>query len=78
MRSRAKATAQCCDVHATVQIHVLVLRLSVAADVRLMTMLLDSYAKCSDLASAQMVFDEVSANGDLNLAVFVNPDLNLA
>jgi pentatricopeptide repeat protein len=32
----------------------------VAADVRLMTTLLDSYAKCGDLASARKVFDEMS------------------
>jgi pentatricopeptide repeat protein len=55
-----KATARCCDAEATVQIHALVLRLGVAADVRLMTTLLDSYAKCGDLASARMVFDEMS------------------
>jgi pentatricopeptide repeat protein len=54
-----KATARCCDAEATVQLHALVRRLGVAADVRLMTTLLDSYAKCGDLASARMVFDEM-------------------
>jgi hypothetical protein len=32
----------------------------VAAYARLMTTLLDSYAKCDDIASVQMVFDEMS------------------
>jgi pentatricopeptide repeat protein len=38
----------------------MVLRLSMATDIRLMTTLLDSYAKCGDLVSTQMVFDEMS------------------
>jgi hypothetical protein len=37
-----KATARCCDAEATVQFHALVRSLGVAADVRLMTTLLDS------------------------------------
>ena len=54
-----KATARCSDATATIQLHALVLRLGVAADVRLMTTLLDSYAKCGDLPSARKVFDEM-------------------
>uniref|UniRef100_A0A0E0J8R9 DYW domain-containing protein n=1 Tax=Oryza nivara TaxID=4536 RepID=A0A0E0J8R9_ORYNI len=55
-----KASARCSDAHTTVQLHALVLRLGVAADVRLLTTLLDSYAKCGDLASARKVFDEMT------------------
>ncbi|KAJ1277798.1 hypothetical protein BS78_04G030500 [Paspalum vaginatum] len=52
-----KAAARCSDALATLQLHAILVRLGVAADVRLMTTLLDSYAKCSDLASARKVFD---------------------
>ncbi|KAL6605909.1 hypothetical protein ACP70R_041562 [Stipagrostis hirtigluma subsp. patula] len=55
-----KASARCSDAAATLQLHALVLRLGVIADVRLMTTLLDSYAKCGDLTSARQVFDEMS------------------
>ncbi|EER89465.1 hypothetical protein BDA96_10G111800 [Sorghum bicolor] len=55
-----KATARCSDAFATLQLHAILVRLGVAADVRLMTTLLDSYAKCGDLASARRVFDEMS------------------
>jgi pentatricopeptide repeat protein len=54
-----KAAARCCDALATLQLHAILVRLGVAADVRLMTTLLDSYAKCSDLPSARKVFDEM-------------------
>ena len=54
-----KATARCSDAFATLQLHAILVRLGVAADVRLMTTLLDSYAKCGDLPSARKVFDEM-------------------
>ncbi|CAN6208182.1 unnamed protein product [Urochloa humidicola] len=54
-----KAAARCSDALATVQLHAILVRLGVAADVRLMTTLLDSYAKCGDLLSARKVFDEM-------------------
>ncbi|CAN6198241.1 unnamed protein product [Urochloa humidicola] len=54
-----KAAARCSDALATVQLHANLVRLGVAADVRLMTTLLDSYAKCGDLLSARKVFDEM-------------------
>ncbi|RCV20920.1 hypothetical protein SEVIR_4G096200v4 [Setaria viridis] len=54
-----KATARCSDALATLQLHAILVRLGVAADVRLMTTLLDSYAKCGDLPSARKVFDEM-------------------
>ncbi|CAL5046935.1 unnamed protein product [Urochloa decumbens] len=54
-----KAAARCSDAVATVQLHAILVRLGVAADVRLMTTLLDSYAKCGDLPSARKVFDEM-------------------
>ncbi|CAN6173112.1 unnamed protein product [Urochloa humidicola] len=54
-----KAAARCSDALATVQLHANLVRLGVAADVRLMTTLLDSYAKCGDLPSARKVFDEM-------------------
>uniref|UniRef100_A0A0D9WNI7 Pentacotripeptide-repeat region of PRORP domain-containing protein n=1 Tax=Leersia perrieri TaxID=77586 RepID=A0A0D9WNI7_9ORYZ len=55
-----KASARCGDAPTTVQIHALVVRLGVAADVRLLTTLVDSYAKCGDLVSARKVFDEMT------------------
>nr|CAB3467533.1 unnamed protein product [Digitaria exilis] len=55
-----KAAARCSDALATLQLHATLVRLGVAADVRLMTTLLDSYAKCGDLPSALKVFDEMS------------------
>ncbi|VAI84410.1 unnamed protein product [Triticum turgidum subsp. durum] len=55
-----KASARCSDGPATIQLHALVLRLGCTADVRLITTLLDSYAKCDDLASARKVFDEMT------------------
>ncbi|CAM0913636.1 unnamed protein product [Alopecurus aequalis] len=55
-----KASARCSDGPTTLQIHALLLRLGCAADVRLITTLLDSYAKCGDLSSARKVFDEMT------------------
>nr|CAB3470079.1 unnamed protein product [Digitaria exilis] len=55
-----KAAARCSEALATLQLHATLVRLGVAADVRLMTTLLDSYAKCGDLPSARKVFDEMS------------------
>jgi len=54
-----KATARCSGAFAMLQLHAILICLGVAADVRLMTTLLDSYAKCGDLPSARKVFDEM-------------------
>jgi pentatricopeptide repeat protein len=54
-----KASARCSDGTATLQLHALVVRLGCTPDVRLMTTLVDSYAKCGDLGSARKVFDEM-------------------
>ncbi|KAL5199720.1 hypothetical protein ABZP36_020923 [Zizania latifolia] len=55
-----KASARCSDAPTTLQLHALLVRLGVTADVRLVTTLVDSYAKCGDLASARKVFDEMT------------------
>ncbi|KAF0895752.1 hypothetical protein E2562_014361 [Oryza meyeriana var. granulata] len=55
-----RASARCSDAPTTVQIHALVIRLGVTADVRLHTTLVDSYAKCGNLESARKVFDEMT------------------
>ncbi|KAF0903580.1 hypothetical protein E2562_027995 [Oryza meyeriana var. granulata] len=55
-----RASARCSDAPTTVQIHALVIRLGVTADVRLLTTLVDSYAKCGYLVSARKVFDEMT------------------
>ncbi|CAN6202019.1 unnamed protein product [Urochloa humidicola] len=80
-----KAAARCSDALATVQLHAILVHLGVAADVRLMTTLLDSYAKCGDLPSARKVFDEMPVRDVATwnallagLAQGTEPDLALA
>ncbi|WOL18952.1 hypothetical protein Cni_G27749 [Canna indica] len=54
-----RAAARSSALPATLQLHALALRLGLGADVRLITTLLDAYAKCSSPDSALQLFDEM-------------------
>ncbi|XP_073103731.1 pentatricopeptide repeat-containing protein OGR1, mitochondrial [Elaeis guineensis] len=54
-----RAAARLSAIHPTRQLHSLLLRLGLAADVRLATTLLDAYAKAPDLPSAHQIFSEM-------------------
>lgn len=55
----ARAAARSSAEPAALQLHALALRLGVAADVRLLTTLLDAYVKCSLPDAALQLFDEM-------------------